>query len=65
MNILKDFWYLYFVVEIESKPKKYFLNYKRAKKYYHAQKSVSKSYYGDHILHGKDYMHRVITNINI
>ena len=57
MIMLKDFWYLYFVVEINNKSKKYFLNYSRARKYYHAQKNVNKAYFGRNIFKGERCMH--------
>lgn len=45
---MKDFFYLYFCVEHEGKTK-LFLNYKKAKSYYHSIEGVSKAYYGYHL----------------
>ena len=59
MKMFKDFWYLFFAVSIEGK-KTYFLNYMRAKKYYHAQGMVDRHYYGFHVIRGYEGFHEVI-----
>ena len=59
MKIFKDFWYLFFCVEIDGKIN-YFLNYRRAKEYYWAQAGVSKAYYGWHILRKYQCLHMVL-----
>ena len=55
-ELLKDFWYLYFMVEVGA-DKKYFLNYNHARRYYHSLKGVSKSYYGRHLFNGLQCFH--------
>ena len=64
MNMFKGFWYFIFVVDIGNEPSKIFLNYNRARKYYHSRGNVSKRYYGIHFIRGIENFHINIPDIN-
>lgn len=59
--MFKDFFYLWFWVKSEGSTKS-FMNYKKAKEYYHGLGDVNKSYYGCHIIRGGECFHTTIIN---
>ena len=57
--MFKDLFYLWFWVKSEGSTQE-FLNYKKAKEYYHGLGDVNKSYYGVHLWRGLEGFHTTI-----